>query len=87
MMELVVVKVRPSYGDKKLHVLRFLITSSDDFSVGLINTKLINLFPYGFYKPTLERFIIDFFIERDLISSLCNHDYLAKYLISSEKLE
>ena len=87
-MEIVVVKVRPSYGDKKLHVLRFLFPDNM-FSFSLVESKLNELFPYGFFKPCYERFMIDYsylFSCNELVS-LCNHEYLAQYLTSSKKLE
>lgn len=87
-MELVFVKVRPSYGDRKMHVFRFLV-SSDFFSVDLIKTKLRDLFPYGFYNPSIERFMIDYSFddENECFVSLCNHDYLSQYLTSTKKNE
>ena len=87
-MEIVTVKVRPSYGDKKMHVFRFLI-SSELFSVDLIKTKLCDIFPYGFFKPVIERYMIDYVFDSDNDSfiSLCNHDYLTQYLTSAIKNE
>lgn len=87
-MEIVVVKVRPSYNDKKLHVFRFLFPDGM-FSSDLIKTKLNELFPYGFFPPKIERFKIDYSVifGKSDIFSLCNHDYLAKYLTSIKKNE
>lgn len=87
-MELVVVKVRPSYGDKKMHVLRFLFPS-EFFSLGLVKVKLRDLFPYGFYNPTIDRYKIDYSFDLvdDKLVPLCNHDYLSKYLNSEKKIE
>lgn len=85
-MEIVTVKVRPSYNDRKMHVFRFCLRT-ESFSVNFIMKKLHELFPYGFFRPKIERYMVDYLCENDEVFSLCNHDYLAKYLISSEKLE
>lgn len=87
-MEIVVVKVRSSYGDKKLHVLRFVF-DFNLFSSKLIREQLGKLFPYGFYPPKIERWLVDFAYdcEKNEFESLCNHDYLAKYLTSTVKNE
>lgn len=86
--ELVLVKVRPSYNDKKLHVLRFLFPDGT-FSSVIVKTKLHDLFPYGFFKPKIERYMIDYHFEtlNEELFSCCNHDYLFKYLTSSKKIE
>lgn len=87
-MEIVKVKVRPSYGDRKLHVLRFLFPD-DTFSVSLVDTKLRELFPYGFFKPSYERYMIDYsyLFGRSELVSVCNHEYLAQYLTSNKDLK
>ena len=87
-MEIAVVKVRPSYDDKKMHVLRFLIPDAF-FSSDLIRLQLRKMFPFGFFSPKIERFMIDYAFTSDNkeFVELCNHDYLAKYLNSEKKIE
>lgn len=87
-MEIIIVKVRSSCGDKKLHVFRFLFPNHT-YDSDCIYQKLREFFPGGFYPPKIERFMIDYsfdFLKNELIE-LCNHDYLATYLTSSKKIE
>lgn len=86
-MEIVVVKVRPSYSDKKLHVLRFLFPDNF-YSTDLIRLELDKLFPFGYFSPKIERFMVDFAFLSDKkeFESFCNHGYLSHYLTSSESV-
>ena len=91
MLEVVTVKVRPSYADRNLHVFRFLFDSSvcdfDSFR-NAIFSKLDMLFPKGHFNPVIERKVIDYSFnnlgEYFSFSENCSHDYLSKYLYSSE---
>lgn len=91
MLEVVTVKVRPSYCDRKLHILRFLFDSSVcDFTSfrDAISLKLDMLFPKGHFNPVFDRKVIDYSFNNlgeffSLVEN-CSHDFLSKYLYSSE---